>query len=115
MKKYRTFTEEFKRSLIAQVDSGAVTKTAAARENNLSPSLLDRWQRQIHDGSFRHRPTVREKQLERELDRYKKKVGELTVQVDLLKKISDFSASMRRSNGYVVTGGNTAASGRPAK
>lgn len=115
MKKYRTFSEEFKRSLIAQIDSGAVTKTTAARENNLSPSLLDRWQRQIHEGSLRHRPTAREKQLERELDRYKRKVGELTVQIDLLKKINDYSASLRRSNGYVVTGGNTAASGRPVK
>jgi len=56
--------------------------------------LLDRWQKQIHEGTLRSRPSAREKQLERELDLYKKKVGELSVQVDLLKKL----------NGYVVTG-----------
>lgn len=50
MKKYRRFSEEFKRTLIAQIDSGAISKAAAAREHALSPSLLDRWQQQIHTG-----------------------------------------------------------------
>ena len=85
MKKYRQFTEEFKRSLVAQIDSGAISKAAAARENNISPSLIDRWQQQIHDGRMQSRPTARERQLERELDHYKKKFGELTIQNELLK------------------------------
>ena len=114
-KPYRYFTEEFKRNLIGQVDGGAITQAQASRENSLSPSLLDRWRRQIHDGSLRARPTANEKRLERELEQYKKKVGELTIQIDLLKKISEFSASMRRSNGYVVTGKSTVVSGKPAK
>ena len=115
MKKYRQFTEDFKRSLVAQIDSGAISKVAAARENNISPSLIDRWQKQIHDGRMQSRPTARERQLERELDRYKKKVGELTIQNELLKKLNETCASMRRSNGYVVTGGTTDRSGKGAK
>jgi len=115
MKKYRSFDEEFKRDLIARIDSGELTKSQAAREHNLSSSLVDRWQRQIHEGSLRSRPSAREKQLERELDLYKKKVGELSVQVDLLKKLKEASASMRRSNGYVVTGKVSARSGKGSK
>lgn len=115
MKKYRSFDEEFKRDLIARIDSGAMTKSQAARENNLSSSLVDRWQKQIHEGTLRIRPSAREKQLERELDLYKKKVGELSVQVDLLKKLKEASASMRRSNGYVVTGNPSARSGKDSK
>ena len=115
MKKYRSFDEEFKRDLIARIDSGELTKSQAAREHNLSSSLVDRWQRQIHEGSLRSRPSAREKQLERELDLYKKKVGELSVQVDLLKKLKEVSASMRRSNGYVVTGKVSARSGKGSK
>jgi len=115
MKRYRQYSEEFKRELIAQIDSGAVTKAAASRENNISQSLLDRWQKQIHEGTMQSRPTVREKQLERELDRYKKKVGELTIQNELLKKLNETCASMRRSNGYVVTGSTTGPSKRGAK
>lgn len=115
MKKYRSFDEEFKRDLVAQIDSGAITKAQAAREHNLSSTLIDRWRSQIHDGSLRSRPSLREKQLERELEIYKKKVGELSVQVDLLKKVKEASASMRRSNGYVVTGKMSAPSGKGSK
>ena len=111
MKKYRQFTEDFKRSLVAQIDSGAISKAAAVRENNISPSLIGRWQQQIHDGRMQPRPTGRERQL----DHYKKKVGELTIQNELLKKLNETCASMRRSNGYVVTGGTTARSGKGAK
>jgi transposase-like protein len=116
MKKYRHFSEEFKRSLVAQIDSGAISKAAAAREHEISPSLLDRWQQQIHDGTLQQaRPTARERQLERELDRYKKKVGELIIQNELLKKLNETCASMRRSSGYVVTGATTGRSKRGAK
>jgi transposase-like protein len=115
MKRYRQYSEEFKRALIAQIDSGAISKAAAARENEISPSLIERWQQQIHEGRMQSRPTVRERQLERELDRYKKKVGELTIQNELLKKLNETHASTRRSNGSVVTGGTTDQSGRGAK
>lgn len=115
MKKYRQFSEEFKRWLIAQIDSGGISKAAACREHEIFPSLLDRWQQQIHDGTLQARPTARERQMERELDRYKKKVGELRIQNELLKKLNETCASMRRLSGYVVTGGPTGRSKRGAK
>jgi len=58
MKKYRRFTEEFKRSLVPQIDSGAISKAAASRENEISPSLIDRWCQQIHEGTM-HSPDLR--------------------------------------------------------
>ena len=115
MKKYRQFSEEFKRSLVAQIDSGAISKSAVAREHEISPSLIDRWQQKIHDGTLQSRPTARERQLERELDRYKKKVGELTIQNELLKKLNETCASTRRLSGYVVTGGPTGQSKQGVK
>lgn len=107
MKQYRQHSEEFKRNLIHQLDGGAITKAGAIREHNLSGSLIDRWRRQVHEGTLKHLPTAKERQLEKELDKYKKKVGELSLEVDLLKKLKEYSLSMRRSNGYVVTGRNT--------
>lgn len=115
MKKYRSFTEDFKRSLILQIDSGQISKSGAARENDLSPSLIDRWCKQVHAGTLQHHPTKRERQLEKELDQYKKKVGELTMQNEVLKKIPEFIASLRKSDGCIVTGGNTAPSKRGAQ
>ncbi|MDH5511255.1 MAG: transposase [Nitrospinota bacterium] len=87
-KQYRRYDEEFKRGLVAQIDGGSLTKAQAAREHGVAPTLIDRWRRQIHDGSMRPRPSPSEKQLERELEMYKRKVGELSVQVDLLKKLT---------------------------
>ena len=115
MKKYRQFSEEFKRSLVAQIESGVISKAAAARENDISPSLINRWQNQICEGNMQLRSTARERQLEKELDHYKKKVGELTIQNELLKKLNETYPATRRSCGCVVTGGNTGRSGRRAE
>ncbi len=70
-----------------------------AREHQISPYLLDRWQQKMPDDILQSRPTARERQLERELDQYKKKVGELTLQNELLKKLNQTCASMRRFSG----------------
>ncbi len=104
MRKYRNHSSEFKRALIAQIGTGAITKAAAARDNNISGSLIDRWQKQILEGSLRDEPSKREKELEKELDCYKKKVGELAIEVDLLKKLNGSLAQTKKFNGFVVTG-----------
>ena len=114
MKKYRQYSEDFKRILITSIDAGETTRSAAAREHDLSTSLIDRWREQIHEGTMAHRPTPREKQLEKELDRYKKKVAELVVQNDLLKKLRETFPRSKKSSGYIVTGANTDQNGQDA-
>lgn len=104
MRKYRNYSTDFKRALIAQIETGSITKAAAARENNISGSLIDRWQKQILAGTLRDEPTKREKELEKELDRYKKKVGELALQVDLLKKLNGSLVQTKKFNGLIITG-----------
>jgi len=68
-----------------------------------------------YPATLQTRPSARERQLERELDRYKKKVGELVIQNELLKKLNETCASTKRSNGYVVTGSTTDQSKRGAR
>jgi transposase-like protein len=103
MKKNRTYTNDFKRGLISQIESGEITLAAAARNHDISPSLIDYWRKRIHSGTLQERPTALEKQQARELEQYKKKVGELTLQIDLLKKINENSAFLRRRDSSVVT------------
>lgn len=110
MKKYRKYSSEFKRNLIMQIDNGQFTAAEAARENHLSPSLIDKWRKQIHDGTFQDKPTAREKQLEKERDQYMKKVGELTLQIDLLKKLNEYMERKRKLDGSVITGRKSEAS-----
>lgn len=108
MKKYRHYSLEFKQKLIHEIESGLRSKTAIAREEKISCSLLNRWCNQSQEGTLVYHPSARERQLEKELDRYKKKVGELTLENDLLKKIDEYSRHMRKSNGFVVTGSSSA-------
>ena len=115
MKKYRQHNDEFKRALIASIDSGEITKGEAARQHDLSTSLIDRWRKQIHNGTMKTHPSPRERQLEKELDKYKKKVGEMTIKIDLLKKLNETYGSTKRSTGYIVTGKNTGASDKDVK
>ena len=44
----------------------------------------------------------------KENDWYKKKVAEQAMEIDLLKKIDEYSRRMRKSNGFIVTGRNAA-------
>jgi putative transposase len=115
MKKYRQHSEEFKREMVARIDSGEASAIQICREHNLAASMVDRWKQQIHQGTFKPRTTVREKQLERELEKYKAKVGELTLQVDLLKKLQADLTLSRRSAGYIVTGMTLNPSDKDAK
>lgn len=108
MKKYRRYPLEYKQRILTELESGQRSKADIARGEKISPSLIDRWRKQSFEGTLRDHPSARERELERELDRYKKKVGELTLENDLLKKIASYSARMRKSNGYVVTERNVA-------
>ena len=114
MKKYRNYTDEFKNELIAEIDSGHITVAQAARDHNISPSLIDRWRLQLHEGTMIPRKTKHEKELEKELERYKIKVAELTLANDLLKKAKN-STYVKKCNGYVATLKNSVQSERLAE
>ena len=60
------------------------------------------------EGTLVDHPSARERQLLKENDWYKKKVAEQAMEIDLLKKTDEYFRTMKRSNGFVVTGLNTA-------
>jgi transposase-like protein len=115
MKKYRSFSNEFKREIIALIENGALSTAEASRKNNISPSLIDRWRKQIQSNGMKDKPTLKEKLLEKELDKYKKKVGELTLHVDLLKKLNTDLAFTKKLNGLIITGRKSDQSKEPAE
>lgn len=112
-KKYRTYSNDFKKQLIVEIESGAISLSEAARRHEISRLLVEKWRDKIRNGTLVDRPTTREKQLERELEKAQAKIGQLTLAIDFLKKIRKSSASMRGSNGCIVTGGNMASRSEP--
>ena len=104
MKKYRVHNAAFKSAIVAEVEAGR-SISELARENALSPNLIRKWvdKRQV-DGGFEDRPSARESQLERELERAERKIGQMAIAIDILKKIqAEASQRMKRSSGLIAT------------
>jgi transposase-like protein len=107
-KQYRHHSLEYKQQILSEIANGIRSKAAICREEHLASSMVDRWQKQSRAGILRDHPTRREREYEKELYWYKKKVAEQAREIDLLKKIDEYSARMRRLNSSVVTGQSSA-------
>src|SRR3954466_2599125 len=87
MARYRTYTIEFKRQLVEE-HLGGVSLTELARRHDISRELLRTWAKKYEAGEFagdsRARPDRRA--YEAAIAGLERKVGQLTMELDLLKK-----------------------------
>lgn len=111
----RTFAMGFKQQIVDEVVSGLLTKSAAARKYEVSASVIDRWIMKARDGALNERPSTTEKSLRAENEKLKAKVGELTMLVDVLKKMEDFGRQRRSEISSAVISKNLALSRGGAK
>jgi transposase-like protein len=111
----RTFGYEFKKMIVELAESGQYSLNQIARDHDIAPGLIVLWRDKMIAGDLVAGPTLREKQLEAELDRYKKKVGELTVVVDVLKKHLSPLVSAKRLNASVESPRTLVVLNQPAK
>lgn len=102
-KKYRKFTIGFKQQVVEEVESGLVTKAQAARKYEVSAGVIDRWILKYRDGALVEKPTTEEKALRVENEKLKAKIGELTMQIDLLKKLEAYAQRKRKEDTSVIT------------
>jgi transposase-like protein len=116
MKKYRVHSAEFKASIVNEIHAGK-SLSQVARENGISPALAAQWRDKALGGeAFDDRPTVREKQLEKDLARTERKLAQLVLENDLLKKLQhDISRRTKRSSGLFVIGKKSAPKDEPQK
>ena len=99
----RQFTIGFKQQVVQEVEAGLVTKAQAARRYELSAGVIDRWIWRHRDGILAEKPTTEEKVLKAENERLKAKIGDLTMQIDLLKKLEVYAQQKRKENTSVIT------------
>ena len=92
----RNFSPEFKAKLVLEVLKGEKELNVIATENNIQPNLLRNWKREFLSKASIVFDDSREDNLREKLaserkkkDQYAKKVGQLTMQVDWLKKKSE--------------------------
>jgi transposase-like protein len=103
----RKFDIEFKRQVAAAVDAG-MPINEVARQHKVSPSVVSGWYDRFRSGTLIDRPTVKEKALEKENQKLKAKIGELVVQIDVLKKQDEWIRQRRKLNSSIITEKNLA-------
>jgi transposase-like protein len=111
----RKYETEFKRSLIGQIEAGELTVREAAREHQLSRSLVEYWRNQYRNNALVDPPSRRERQLEAENEKLKAKVGELVLQMEHLKKVQIWVQRKRNADTSVITAKNLDQFRKPAK
>jgi transposase len=111
----RTFDAQFKTRVCEAIRGGLKSIGEACREHQLSRTTVDRWLAAFDEGRLTGRPCGRERELERENERLKAKVGELTMQIDILKKIEEWERRQRSVASSIITDKNLAQFQRPAE
>ena len=100
----RKYEVEFKRQVVEAIGSGLLRPAEAARKYDLAPSLVDRWREKYQNGTLVDRLTTEDLSVRAENERLKVKVAELTMEVDLLKKLADCERRQKRERSSIVTG-----------
>ena len=116
MARYRTYTIEFKRRVAEEHLSGGAALSELARRHDISRELLRTWARKYEAGELAGgRPVTPDRRAyEAKIAGLERKVGQLTMELDLLKR---GLASARRARGApssVVSGPRPAPSGPDA-
>lgn len=104
----RKFDLPFKQKIIQLIESGELSQSEAARQYQLSPSLIQGWRHQQHRGTLRDTPSKEMRLLLIENDRLKKKLAEVVMDNELLKKVRDYAQQRRSVDSCVITAKNLA-------
>jgi putative transposase len=112
MKKRRQFSQEFKKEIVDKFYKGELTAAQLASEHKLHPEQIYKWK--YESEGRRPKERIQElqdegrsatdiryiMQLEEELSEYKKKVGELALENELLKKLKSGLPTTRSASGF---------------
>ena len=82
---YRRYTKDFKEKVLRDLGTGE-TVAAVARRHAVSRQLIYEWQEKQRDGVLDDTRPAREAQLHRQVGELERKVGQLTMENDFLKK-----------------------------
>ena len=116
MARYRTYSIEFKRQVAEEHLSGGASLNQLARRHDISRELLRSWVKKYEAGEFAGDGPIRpdRRAYEAKIAGLERKVGQLTMELDLLER---GLSSARRASGApssVVSGPKPAPSGPDA-
>jgi transposase len=104
MSKRRRLSYEHKKKIVEEFERGVGTAQELGRKYGVHPINIYQWKKKFEEGSMVDRPTKREKELEKQLAQAERKLGQLLIERDLLKKLQeDISRRQKRSGGLKDT------------
>lgn len=111
----RKFDLEFKYKICEMIRAEFASIREVCREYQLARSMVSLWLKAFDEGRLTAGRNSREAALEKENERLKAKIGELTMQIDILKKIDAWKRRERSVASSIITEENLAQFQRPAK
>ena len=115
MAKWRKFTKEFKRQVVEEMLAGITTQAELIRRYDLSYNLLSNWRKAYEKGKLGEDGATEVKAKDVRIRDLERKVGELTMEIDLLKKAAKYRALERKEQFSIVSGPTCERSGKGAK
>jgi len=110
----RRFTGEFKEAVVQQALSGTSIKEIC-QEHQLHHQTVTGWLSKYEEGKSLHKSSSKEKVQARQIEKLQAKVGELTMTIDLLKKLDESLRQKKKEDGSVITAKNLAQFQKHAK
>src|SRR3989338_5926650 len=111
---HRRFDLQFKNEICQAIESGASTVKEICQEHQLRQQLVYNWLCIFRKGDLQKRAPDRVVQLERENEKLKAKIGELTMTVNLLKKMENWKKQQTSEKLPIITPKNLAQFQQPA-
>jgi len=102
----RKISPEFRNRILKEIETGQISTSQAARQYQVSRSLIEYWKKRRRDGQLVDQTTARERQLERENRELKAKVGDLVMQMEHLKKLQHWVRQSKSVDTSVITAEN---------
>ena len=117
MRARRRYSEEFKRQVCKEYLSQHARVVQLSRCHELSPSLIRIWIRKYAQGGYAGdvRPSAQEKQLAARVAELERKIGQLTLENDLLKKLEVHARRQTSARPAVLSGPEPSRSRKDAK
>ena len=106
MRKRKHYEIGFKRQVVLELEKGQMSVSGASRKYGVSPVTLKNWQERFAAGRLQDGPTKRERELEKELERYKLLLAEAHAEREFVKKVNAAVERSQKLKSAVVSGLN---------
>ena len=111
----RKFDVQFKIQVCKAIELGVQTILEVCKDNQLQRPVVEGWMQRYVARSLTGRLGNREKELERENEKLRAKIGEMAMTIDLLKKVEAWKKQQTSAASSIITSKNLAQFSTPTK